>query len=503
MSYIAWFLSFCIGFISLSEEILWVRIVSFIFQGTPHAFSMVLTAFLGGIALGAVLGKKLSQRGEISLAKIGILLLVAAVFLLYLPFAISKVNSLQLDKLWIFLLIFFSASLKGILFPLAHHLGSIPGKTLARSVSRVYFSNIVGSTLGPLVTGFILLDHFSSGVGLQLLGACCALVAVVFFVIAGQQSKKSVMYVGVLVGAITILILRVVYSQGNQLMQHLAVEEDGIHTLHMLVENRYGVVHTVSEGGHSDKVYGGNVYDGQTNIDLIDNGNAIDRAYLFYALHPAPKRVLVIGMSTGAWTRVLSAVPGVERIDVVEINPGYLKMVQSYPHLAPLLTDKKIHIHIDDGRRWLRRSHQQFDMIVMNTSFHWRANATNLLSVEMMELVKKSLSPRGIFTFNTTYSFDAFYTAAHVFPHAYMFRNFVYAADYDFRIQEQNVAERVKAFRLDGKTLVENTPEGNLAAEKLSKIRFTDINGIVAVSPRPLQIITDQNMITEFRFGRN
>lgn len=55
-----------------------------------------------------------------------------------------------------------TALLKSIVFPIAHHLGSSSDpKQVGRSVSRVYFCNVVGSTFGPLVTGFLLLDLMS------------------------------------------------------------------------------------------------------------------------------------------------------------------------------------------------------------------------------------------------------------------------------------------------------------------------------------------------------
>ena len=57
------------------------------------------------------------------------------------------------------LIIFLCAGLKGVIFPIAHHLGSVAVTgQIAKSVSRVYFFNILGATLGPLITGFVLLD---------------------------------------------------------------------------------------------------------------------------------------------------------------------------------------------------------------------------------------------------------------------------------------------------------------------------------------------------------
>ena len=275
----------------------------------------------------------------------------------------------------------------------------------------------------------------------------------------------------------------------------------GNNEIRVFIENRHGIVHSVATPGE-DTVYGGNVYDGNTNTDLLRNTNMIDRAYLLYGLHPAPKRVLVIGLSSGAWTRILTAMPTVEKIDVVEINPGYIEMIRSYPHLAPLLDDPRLSLHIDDGRRWLRRSHEQFDLIVMNTTFHWRANITNLLSAEMQQLISNSLAPDGIVAFNTTSSYDVFKTSSEVFPHAYMFRNFVYAAKYDFRELLPKLPAHLMQLRQGDRPMIPDTPDYQQALVKLSSIKFIQIEQIDEIYPRKLRTVTDQNMITEFRYGR-
>jgi len=50
---ICFFLS---GFAGLAYQILWVRILALIFGATTLAISTVLTAFMGGLALGSFLG---------------------------------------------------------------------------------------------------------------------------------------------------------------------------------------------------------------------------------------------------------------------------------------------------------------------------------------------------------------------------------------------------------------------------------------------------------------
>ena len=57
---LAFAIAFGVGFLSLSQEILFVRLVGFAFESTPDSFAFVLVCFLLGIALGAHAGMRFS-----------------------------------------------------------------------------------------------------------------------------------------------------------------------------------------------------------------------------------------------------------------------------------------------------------------------------------------------------------------------------------------------------------------------------------------------------------
>ena len=153
--------------------------------------------------------------------------------------------------------------------------------------------------------------------------------------------------------------------------------------------------------------------------------NLIVRAYSVAALHPEPRQVLMIGLAGGAWAQVVVNHPSVEKLTIVEINPGYREIIARHPEVASLLANPKVEIIIDDGRRWLRRNpDRRFDLIVSNTSQHWRAHATNLLSVEYLQIIKQHLLRGGVYYFNTTYHPAALKTAMTVFPHGVLVINF-------------------------------------------------------------------------------
>ena len=503
MRLLAILLSFSMGFLSLSQEIVWVRIVGFVYAGKPQGFAYVLVMFLAGIALGAYLGKKACERFKNIVGIAGWALFIAGLVdlgvLLYLPHLFSlEATYLRLGLLSA--LIVLTATAKSVLFPVVHHMGSSLNDRLGRSVSQVYFANIAGSTTGPLITGLVLLDYLSSANALRAIAACTlALAAITLFRVKSLHGLLTKVAFAVM-AVLSIGTLVSIDKDNHELIY--AITGAKPNSIRYLVENRHGIIHVVKGENNADKVYGGNVYDGHTTTDLHLNINGMDRAYLLHALKPSPKRVLVIGLATGAWVKVLTMDPKIERIDVVEINPAYRDITRNYPALLSIFDDPRVHIHITDGRHYLRATEDHFDLILMNTTWNWRAYATNLLSVDFERMVKAKLNPDGVFAFNSTWSPDAFFTVSSVFKYAFVYGNFVYAADHELLPRIPQAKERLLELTDNGVPVFDPNSKGDqdAIAALINKPTET-IDQVIAKTPRKLEIITDQNMITEFKYG--
>jgi len=152
----------------------------------------------------------------------------------------------------------------------------------------------------------------------------------------------------------------------------------------------------------------------------------IVRPYILSAFHPEPKRVLMIGLATGSWAQVVAHHPSLEQLVVVEINRGYSEIVATNSVVSSLLTNKKVEVSIDDGRRFMKRNMpDKFDLIIMNTTFHWRAYPANLLSQDFLELVLSRLNDGGIAFYNSTNSMNVQKTGAAVCPYSLRFQNHI------------------------------------------------------------------------------
>ncbi len=218
----------------------------------------------------------------------------------------------------------------------------------------------------------------------------------------------------------------------------------------------------------------------------------------------------MIGLSSGSWAQILAHRAGVEHVTIVEINPAYLELIPKYPSVASLLTNPKVEIIIDDGRRWLAaHPERRFDLIASNTSFHWRAGATNLLSVEFMATIRAHMNPGAIMTYNTTSSNDAQKTGATVFRHALRTDNFLVVSDSPLRVDLDAWRGLLQSYRIDGRPVFDLARPRD--REKFDSLvlwasRFGPEAGletgdsILARTARN-RLITDDNMGVEWTLG--
>jgi hypothetical protein len=272
-----------------------------------------------------------------------------------------------------------------------------------------------------------------------------------------------------------------------------------------LTENRSGVIAVLQDG----TVFGGGSYDGRFNTDLVDDTNGLFRAFAIAGLHPKPTNVLIIGLSSGSWAQVVASNPEIKDVTIVEINPGYLRLIRKHPEVESLLQNPKVLIVIDDGRRWLvSHPDRKFDFILMNTTFHWRANVSNLLSREFLGLIRAHLNSGGIEYFNTTSSREAMATGLSVFPYGLRIANFLAVSDSPFTLDRDRWKEALTAYQIDGH------PVFNLAIP-LHRARFDEVLHLADEPDNPkgiyesrasmlnrlkgVRLITDDNMGTEWQ----
>ena len=318
-----------------------------------------------------------------------------------------------------------------------------------------------------------------------------------------RPSNKVLAASGFASAALAAVCILASIGSNNWLIESLSAWKDRAE-VRRVVETRQGIVVSYRDEKLGDMITGGNVYDGRANVDPRLNSNNINRILVLSALRPKPRRVLVIGLSIGSWLYLITGFAGVEHIDVVEINPGYLDLMRDYQKQNAALGDPRVRLHITDGRKFLRGvAPESYDLVVMNNTLHWRAYSTLLLSKEFLALIRSRMASGGLLAFNTTGSPDALHTANSVFPFAYLYENFAICSDFDWRQAFDRPAsiDAMLGIAPQGAALL-TAADRPLATQFLSTSYTAILADIAAKTGRPLEVITDRNLITEYRYGR-
>jgi spermidine synthase len=499
-----------VGFMAMGYQVLWFRVYSFGSGGTSDAFALLLGFFLvgssGGAATGGVLATRLHRvTAQQCLAIMGGLLLLGSLYAFALApaagravVAFTYVHSLALVTVATFLF--------GMTFPLIVH-AAIPSDDarVGPRLGRLCFFSSAGAALGSVVVGYELMEAWSiAGITALLAsgGVTCG-IALLLRAQAGNGRRAAVAIAG------AVLIVTVVSATTplfDRLYERLQRRSTFVpdYQFARVIENRAGVI-TVTE---HDTVFSSGVYDGRVNVDLEHDSNAIVRPYSMSLWHAAPRAVLMVGIGTGSWGQVLANHPQVERLSIVEINPGYLPLIASRAPVASLLSNPKVGIDIDSGRRWLQRHPDaRFDVIVMNTTYHWRARATDVLSAEFFAIVRTHLNPGGVLFYNSTGGIEAQHTGLAVFPHGFRVGTFMAVSDSPIIFDWHRWQQTLRAYQIDGRPVFDFERPGHVrrfaevTAPRVDRVDSQELEDATAIRARTAgsRIITDDNMGTEWR----
>ena len=468
----AWTLAFISGFLSLGWEIAWARLYNFITSSRAVGFGLMLGCYLLGLAVGSLLARHWLKRidtehesapdligglfGRSSLAAFAVVPSVSvAVTFVWWPWTLPAVV--------------LGSMMLGTVLPVLCHLAIPPDQRAGRGMSGIYLANILGSGAGSLGTGFVLMEYLTMQ-QLTFLLTCTGLTVATWLVML-RPKQQGMGWKG-MAGICVFLLGGFVLMEGLwERLQYHTAHRFGMR-FPVVIESRHGVITVDSQGA----VYGNGAYDGTQETGL-EPGSWLVRPYFISALHRKPERVLVIGVSGGAWTQILAHHPDVKEVVGIEISHAYLQLLAMAPATQSLRHNPKVRLIIDDGRRWLRRHpEERFDLIVMNTTHHWREFAAALLSREFLSLAGSRLREGGIVAWNTTGSARAAKTGLDVFPHTLMAMNFCVGSFAPLVPDKAHWGGVLERWQLDGRPVFDpESRDGHLRLEGV--LRYADLEG--------------------------
>jgi spermidine synthase len=379
------------GALVMVIEILGSRVVGPFFGVSLFVWTSLITVALVALALGYATGGMVSDRRGSPDYLYGIILVAGLLVLLVPPLkgmvlkaclplglrAGSLVSSLALFGPPLFLL--------GCVSPYIIKIAAREMGNIGRTVGMFYALSTMGSFLGTVLTGFVLIAWFGvdgifTVIGLLLLGLSMAYFAVV---------RKKWLVLGLLA------LFPFAFVDGSLPAMELA---DGtrVETVYDR-DTYYGKLKVVDYISRSrtrrEMLIEGQVQGG------IDTANGLSLfgfnyflQFLPYGLNPEGRNCLVVGLGAGVIPRWYGEM-GIHT-DVVEINPRVVDVARKYFRFAP-----RGEVFIEDARYHLMRSKKKYDYIVLDV-FNGDTTPGHLLSVEAFQLLRSRLTERGILALN-------------------------------------------------------------------------------------------------------
>ena len=435
--------AFGTGLVFLLMELVWYRMLSPILGGTTYMFALVLAVALAGIGLG---GAFYAWWQEVSAGALAVVLAAGALSMA-IPFALGDRIALLARALrsgtnfgadaagWALVtavVVLPAAVFAGIQFPLLIALLGRGREGVGSDVGDAYAWNTAGAIAGSLVGGFILIPRLGA-IG------CWRLCAVILAALAARFAwrARSGNWRRLAVAAAAGAIAATFAAGPTAVWRHSGIGAGRAPATTGRNESRaweLSVRRTVlaeAEGRESSIALISNddlglIVNGKSDGSARrDAGTQIMAGMIAALLHHEPRSALVVGLGTGTTAGWLAAVPSMERVHVVELEPAVVDLAHAYTAVnQSVLSNPRVTIELNDAREALLVSRQRYDIIFSEPSNPYRAGVASLYTREFYEAVRRRLNDGGMFAqWLQTYSIDAptaqtiYATLGAVFPH--------------------------------------------------------------------------------------
>jgi predicted O-methyltransferase YrrM len=205
-----------------------------------------------------------------------------------------------------------------------------------------------------------------------------------------------------------------------------------------------------------------------------------------------PQNVLIIGLGTASVLEAALNDPNVRAVTLVEINGTTIKNLRKIELIEAMLSHPKLTIFHDDARRWLNRTAQRFDVIMMDPLRTGSAFSNNIYSREFFQQLETHLMPGGAVMVWTDEYFVVPKTLATIFPVVEQYCTYLIG-------MRKPAADELRSARFDS-ILAVFSPETQAAIRAIDCARRFNKQEILdrtAAAP----INTDHSPVTEYYLG--
>ncbi len=381
----------------MALEILGSRLLQPVFGSSVlFVWGSLIGVVLSALSAGYYLGGKLADLKP-DFQILSVVIFVASLFVIGLPAVappildfIVKLNlgDRYSPLLASTLLLGPPSLLLGMVSPFAIRLATKSFEKLGKVSGNLYALSTLGSIVGTFLTVFVLIPEF--GVNKILLSLGVALLVVAFLGLGFRMKVFVLLILVVLPFAAPSMINRRLTVATYTFALGDTIYETDTPYHHLLVADAYD---PTLQAQVRYLIMDDNLH---SAMDLQDPSKTVfaytDYFHLGFLLNPTISRVLFIG--GGGFTgpnAFLRDYPNVT-VDVVEIDPEVIRVAEQY--FGVNASDPRLRIYNDDGRVYLTRSSQTYDLIVLD-AYSRSYVPFHMMTSEFFQLVAAHLTKEG------------------------------------------------------------------------------------------------------------
>ncbi len=420
---------------SFFYEVAWIRMLALLLGSATHAFELMLSAFILGLALGAFWVRTRADRWDavqalgwiqcaMGVAALAALPVYVAAFdwvsVLMQTFTRSDTGyaAFSLSRYAISLAIMLPATFcAGTTLPLITR-ALLERGAGERAIGRVYGVNTLGSIAGVVVAALVLLPL----IGLKhtlVVGAAVDLGLGVLVLRTAHEWRFRRAVPGVLAAAAGLVFVALVSPNFDRQLLTSGVYRDGVLPPRGAAETLYyrdGRTATVTAFRRADLGVTIISTNGKPDASMPDawrapctpatpraplDGDMATQtlAPLIAAAHaPAAVRAAVVGLGSGLSSQVLLGRPTVAKLTTIEIEPAMAEGARAFlPANRRVYDDPRSDLVFEDARAYFAATDEQFDLIFSEPSNPWVSGVASLFTTEFYRRVAGSLGETGIF----------------------------------------------------------------------------------------------------------
>lgn len=411
------------GLLAMQLQVLWSRALSVVIGSSTYAFSLILVVTLAGMSAGGHWVTRRAARGgpRQALRRLAGLFMVAALGIVVGAWLVDKlplvirdaarmphlsVTSLFAVELWVIgVVVFVPAFALGGILPAALQVSRrqvLQGT--GKFVGKAYALNTLGAIVGSMLGGFVWIPLLGVNLGLRSTAGVYLMMALAIGLLAiprrqGLRPAVPWLAAATVLGLLISLgssfdVMR--WSAGNFRVYLPRGDRSDAPSDDRLLFYRDGIVATVTVednlGSTALKVNG--------KVDASSQGDMptqILSGLLPLTFVPQVPRALVIGFGSGVTVGALLAA-GLPSIDLVELEPEVLHAGRLFSHVNNRpWRDPRLRLIVDDGRNFLQRGGEPYQLIVSEPSNPWMTGAASLFTDTFWSLAQTRLAEDGVF----------------------------------------------------------------------------------------------------------